>query len=136
AFVANSMGCQIVTELAVHLPGRVGPLVLVGPTVDPQRRAARHQLLGGLRDAAREPRSLLGIAARDDAVVGVGALLATARSALALSTSSSARKASRQDASSPGASHIGTCPQWRRTSREPGRTRCHSAAIRAGRSRS
>src|SRR6266576_5345980 len=70
AFVANSMGCQIVTELAVHLPGRVGPLVLVGPTVDPQRRAARHQLLGGLRDAAREPRSLLGIAARDDAVVG------------------------------------------------------------------
>jgi 2-hydroxy-6-oxonona-2,4-dienedioate hydrolase len=83
AFVANSMGCQIVTELAVHLPGRVGPLVLVGPTVDPQRRAARHQLLGGLRDSAREPRSLLGLAARDDAVVGIGALLATARSALA-----------------------------------------------------
>lgn len=83
AFVANSMGCQIVTELAVHLPGRVGPLVLVGPTVDPQRRAARHQLLGGLRDAAREPPSLLGLAARDDAAVGIGALLATARSALA-----------------------------------------------------
>ncbi len=67
AFVANSMGCQIVTELAVHLPARVGPLVLVGPTVDPQRRAARHQLLGGLRDAAGEPPSLLGLAARDDA---------------------------------------------------------------------
>jgi len=83
AFVANSMGCQVVTELAVRLPGRVGPMVLVGPTVDPQRRAARHQLLGGLRDAAREPRSLLAIAARDDAVFGVGALLATARSALA-----------------------------------------------------
>ena len=83
AFVANSMGCQIVTELAVHLPGRVGPLVLVGPTVDPQRRQARRQLLGGLRDAAREPRSLLSLAARDDAVVGVRALLATARSALA-----------------------------------------------------
>src|SRR5436190_3300557 len=83
AFVANSMGCQIVTELAVHLPARVGPLVLVGPTVDPQRRAARHQLLGGLRDAAGEPPSLLGLAARDDAVVGIGALVATARSALA-----------------------------------------------------
>ena len=83
AFVANSMGCQIVTELAVHLPGRVGPLVLVGPTVDPQRRQARRQLLGGLRDAAREPRSLLSLAARDDAVFGVRALLATARSALA-----------------------------------------------------
>src|SRR5437762_1263827 len=83
AFVANSMGCQIVTELAVRLPGRVGPLVLVGPTVDPQRRQARRQLLGGLRDAAREPRSLLSLAARDDAVFGVRALLATARSALA-----------------------------------------------------
>jgi pimeloyl-ACP methyl ester carboxylesterase len=83
AFVANSMGCQIVTELAVRLPGRVGPMVLIGPTVDPQRRAARHQLLGALRDAAREPRSLLTLAARDEAVFGVGALLATARSALA-----------------------------------------------------
>jgi 2-hydroxy-6-oxonona-2,4-dienedioate hydrolase len=83
AFVANSMGCQIVTELAVHLPGRVGPMVLVGPTVDPKRRNARHQLLDGLRDATREPRSLLSLAARDDATLGVGALLATARSALA-----------------------------------------------------
>jgi pimeloyl-ACP methyl ester carboxylesterase len=83
AFVANSMGCQIVAELAVRLPGRVGPMVLSGPTVDPQRRAARHQLLSGLRDTAREPRSLLALAARDDAVFGVGALLATARSALA-----------------------------------------------------
>jgi 2-hydroxy-6-oxonona-2,4-dienedioate hydrolase len=83
AFIANSMGCQIVTELAVRRPERVGPMVLVGPTVDPRRRAARHQLLGGLRDSAREPRSLLALAARDDAVLGVRALLATARSALA-----------------------------------------------------
>jgi len=57
--------------------------MLIGPTVDPQRRAARHQLLGGLRDSAREPRSLLALAARDDAAFGVRALLATARSALA-----------------------------------------------------
>jgi 2-hydroxy-6-oxonona-2,4-dienedioate hydrolase len=83
AFVANSMGCQVVTELAVRLPDRVGPMVLVGPTVDPHRRVARHQLLGGLRDARRERWSLLALAARDDAVFGVGALLATARSALA-----------------------------------------------------
>ena len=83
AFVANSMGCQVVTELAVRLPARVGPIVLIGPTVDPQRRAARRQLLDALRDAAREPPSLLARAARDDAVVGVGALLTTARSALA-----------------------------------------------------
>jgi 2-hydroxy-6-oxonona-2,4-dienedioate hydrolase len=83
AFAANSMGCQIVTELAVHRPERVGPMVLVGPTVDPQRRTACHQLFNGLRDAAREPRSLVALAACDDATVGAGALLATARSALA-----------------------------------------------------
>jgi pimeloyl-ACP methyl ester carboxylesterase len=83
AFVANSMGCQVVTNLAVRRPDRAGPIVLVGPTVDPQRRNARRQLLGGLRDAAREPGSLLARTACDDARFGVGALLATARSALA-----------------------------------------------------
>jgi len=83
AFVANSMGCQVVTELAVRLPGRVGPLVLIGPTVDPERRSARRQVFGGLRDAAREPAALLARTACDDARFGVGALLATARSALA-----------------------------------------------------
>ena len=45
------------------MPGRVGPIMLIGPTVDPERRAARHQLLGGLRDAAREPLGLLSLAA-------------------------------------------------------------------------
>jgi pimeloyl-ACP methyl ester carboxylesterase len=83
AFVANSMGCQVVTELAVRRPARVGPIVLIGPTVDPQRRSARRQLLDGLRDAAREPGSLLARTACDDVRFGVTALLATARSALA-----------------------------------------------------
>jgi len=83
AFVANSMGCQVVTELAVRQPARVGPIVLIGPTVDPQRRSARRQLLDGLRDAAREPGSLLARTACDDVRFGATALLATARSALA-----------------------------------------------------
>ena len=38
-FVANSMGCQIVTELAVRRPHRVGPLVLMAPTIEPASRA-------------------------------------------------------------------------------------------------
>ena len=82
-FVANSMGCQIVTELAVRRPQRVGPMVLIGPTVDPARRRARHQAFAALRDSGREPLSLLTIAARDNAAVGMRALLATARSVLA-----------------------------------------------------
>jgi pimeloyl-ACP methyl ester carboxylesterase len=83
AFVANSMGCQVVTELAVRRPERAGPLVLIGPTVDPQRRAARHQLLGGLREVWRESPKLVALAAHDDAVFGVSALRATLRSAIA-----------------------------------------------------
>ena len=83
AFVANSMGCQVVTELAVRRPERAGPLVLIGPTVDPQRRAARHQLLGGLREVWRESPKLVALAAHDDAVFGVRALRATLRSAIA-----------------------------------------------------
>lgn len=82
AVVANSMGCQIVTELAVRRPARVGPLVLVGPTVDPSRRGARQQLTAALRDSAREPWSVLALAARNNARVDVRPLLATARAAL------------------------------------------------------
>jgi 2-hydroxy-6-oxonona-2,4-dienedioate hydrolase len=82
AFVANSMGCQVVTELAVQRSDRVGPLALIGPTIDPDQRRARHQLLGGVRDLAREPLSLLTHPAQDG-VMGIRALLATARSALA-----------------------------------------------------
>jgi 2-hydroxy-6-oxonona-2,4-dienedioate hydrolase len=82
ALVANSMGCQVVTELTVRRPERVGPLVLIGPTIDPEQRRARHQLLGGVRELGREPLSLLTHPAQDG-VMGIRALLATARSALA-----------------------------------------------------
>jgi len=58
-------------------------MVLVGPTVDPARRAARHQLFGALRASAREPFSLLALAARDDWSAGRRVLLSTARAVLA-----------------------------------------------------
>ena len=80
--VANSFGCQIVTDLAVRRPACVGPLVLIGPTIDPTQRRARHQLAAAMRDSTREPFSLLAIAARDNAQTGIRPLLATARFAL------------------------------------------------------
>jgi 2-hydroxy-6-oxonona-2,4-dienedioate hydrolase len=83
AFVANSMGCQVVTKFAVDSPARAGRMALIGPTVDPTQRRARHQLLSGLRDAAREPLSLFALAAQDEAALGLRALLASFRSALA-----------------------------------------------------
>jgi 2-hydroxy-6-oxonona-2,4-dienedioate hydrolase len=80
--VANSFGCQIATDLAVRRSACVGPLVLIGPTIDPTQRRAPRQLAAALRDSAREPFSLLAIAARDNAETGIRALLATARFAL------------------------------------------------------
>jgi pimeloyl-ACP methyl ester carboxylesterase len=71
ALVANSMGCQVVTELAARWPAQVGPMVLIGPTVDPARRAARRQLVSALQASAREPFSLLALMARDDRPAGV-----------------------------------------------------------------
>jgi pimeloyl-ACP methyl ester carboxylesterase len=82
AIVANSLGCQVATELAVREPDRVGPLVLIGPTIDPARRRGRHQLFAALRDSAREPLQLLAIVAADDVGVGMRRLVATARAAL------------------------------------------------------
>jgi pimeloyl-ACP methyl ester carboxylesterase len=81
-FVANSLGCQVVTELAVRRPALVGPLVLVGPTIDPARRGGRHQLFAALRDTAQEPLRLLGRVAVDDARAGARRLFDTARAAL------------------------------------------------------
>jgi 2-hydroxy-6-oxonona-2,4-dienedioate hydrolase len=83
AFVANSMGCQVVTELAARQPSQVGPMVLIGPTVDPARRAARRQLVSALQASAREPFSLIALMARDERPAGVRTLLSTARSVLA-----------------------------------------------------
>ncbi|HEX7309852.1 MAG TPA: alpha/beta hydrolase [Gaiellaceae bacterium] len=83
ALMTNSMGCQVVTQLAVRRPERTGPLVLVGPTVDPQRRRSSRTLLAGLRETWREPAGLVAIAARDEATFGLGALRATIRSAIA-----------------------------------------------------
>jgi 2-hydroxy-6-oxonona-2,4-dienedioate hydrolase len=82
AFVANSLGCQVVTDLAMRRPEHVGPLTLIGPTIDPDERRARRQVLRGVRDLGREPLSLLTHSAQDG-VMGIRALLTTARSALA-----------------------------------------------------
>jgi pimeloyl-ACP methyl ester carboxylesterase len=80
--VANSMGCQVITELAVRRPALVGPMVLIGPTVDPAHRAARRQLFGLLRGSAREPVSLLALASRE-AAFNIRPVLRTARAAIA-----------------------------------------------------
>lgn len=56
--VANSLGCQVATLLAVRYPARVAKLVMVAPTMDPCVRGPLHVMLRGLIDIPRERRTL------------------------------------------------------------------------------
>lgn len=66
--VGNSAGCQIVVDCAARYPELVGPLVLIGPTVDPAARSAVRQLLRfartGLRSDVTQTPLLISDAAR------------------------------------------------------------------------
>jgi pimeloyl-ACP methyl ester carboxylesterase len=59
AFLGNSMGCQILVELAVCHPERVDRLILVSPTVDPAARTSRQQIARLLKDIFAERISLV-----------------------------------------------------------------------------
>jgi 2-hydroxy-6-oxonona-2,4-dienedioate hydrolase len=65
AFLANSMGCQIVAELAVRCPERVDRLILVGPTADREARTVRQHLPRLLRTGLAERQSLIPILIAD-----------------------------------------------------------------------
>jgi 2-hydroxy-6-oxonona-2,4-dienedioate hydrolase len=58
AFLANSMGCQIVAELAVRYPERVERIIFVGPTADPEARTVAEHLPRFLRTGLAERLSL------------------------------------------------------------------------------
>jgi 2-hydroxy-6-oxonona-2,4-dienedioate hydrolase len=64
-FVANSLGCQVVAELAVRQPERAHALVLCGPTVDPEARSSGGQILRVLLSAPAENPLLGGILLSD-----------------------------------------------------------------------
>ncbi|MDP9443643.1 MAG: alpha/beta hydrolase [Actinomycetota bacterium] len=57
-FLGNSTGCQVVVDLAVHSPQLLGPVVLVGPTVDRRARTVRQHAARLLADERWEPASL------------------------------------------------------------------------------
>jgi pimeloyl-ACP methyl ester carboxylesterase len=80
--VANSMGCQIATEVALRRPDLVLALVLVGPTVDPDARSATRHAFRLARDAWFEPPRLTGIVFRDYLRYGTARLIRQARYAL------------------------------------------------------
>lgn len=81
--VGNSMGCQVLVDLASRHPGRVGGLVLVGPSVDPAGRSMPAQILRLMIDALRERPSLIFLFLRDFWKTGLPRAWRTARYVLA-----------------------------------------------------
>jgi 2-hydroxy-6-oxonona-2,4-dienedioate hydrolase len=63
--LGNSLGCQIILELAARNPRRAAGLILAGPTVDPLGRSVLRLLLRTAWDALHEPPTLLAVAVYD-----------------------------------------------------------------------
>ena len=82
AIVANSFGCQVALTLAQRRPELVGPLTLVGPTVDPRYRSWSVHAVRLALDSLREPPALWRILLADYARMGSRRLAATAQAAL------------------------------------------------------
>lgn len=82
-FLGNSLGCQIIAELAARRPALVARAIFVGPTIDRHARTARQQLWRLLRDASREGPLEPLLASRDYLRFGLGRGWRTLRFALA-----------------------------------------------------
>jgi pimeloyl-ACP methyl ester carboxylesterase len=70
--LANSIGCQIIVDLALRRPEMVERIILVSPTVDQEARTVRQQFFRLLLDIPREPLSLSFIAIVDYLQAGLG----------------------------------------------------------------
>jgi 2-hydroxy-6-oxonona-2,4-dienedioate hydrolase len=81
-FLGNSLGCQVIVDLAVRHPRRVDNAILVGPTVDTRDRTMPRQLWRGFCDLIHEPWSLWPILARDYLATGTRRMVRTFRCAL------------------------------------------------------
>jgi pimeloyl-ACP methyl ester carboxylesterase len=80
--LGNSLGCQVIVDLAVRYPSLVNGIILVGPTVDSKGHTMIQQLWRGLRDLVHEPWSLWRILARDYLRTGTRRMYGTFRFAL------------------------------------------------------
>lgn len=80
SFIGNSMGCQVIVDLAVRYPQRVERMVLTGPTFDREARASFPSLLWRVaRDGRWEPRSLSPIIVIDYLSAGLVRIAKTLR---------------------------------------------------------
>jgi 2-hydroxy-6-oxonona-2,4-dienedioate hydrolase len=82
AFLGNSLGCQLIVELALRRPDLVEALVLVGPTGEPGRGMLQLAMRLAV-DAVIEPVALDLVQAHDYVRYGLRATVATAREMVA-----------------------------------------------------
>jgi 2-hydroxy-6-oxonona-2,4-dienedioate hydrolase len=80
ALVGNSLGCEVLVELALVHPRLVDRLVLQGPTPDPEARGLVRQVAGFFAAALFERWSLAWVALADYARGGVARYVLTLRS--------------------------------------------------------
>lgn len=79
--LGNSMGCQIILELARAHPQAVERAVLVGPTMDPSAPGALQLILRGARNMLYEPPALIPLLVRDYWAAGLRRTFRTLRMA-------------------------------------------------------
>jgi 2-hydroxy-6-oxonona-2,4-dienedioate hydrolase len=77
ALLANSLGCQVVAELATHHPYLASRIVLVGPTMDRHGRQLGEQARRLVAAAPYERPSLVGVQVRDVLSAGLRETVAT-----------------------------------------------------------
>lgn len=80
AFIGNSLGCEILVELAIVHPHLVDRLVLQGPTPDPEARSLFRQVAGFLAIAPFERWSLAWVALSDYTRGGINRYILTLHS--------------------------------------------------------
>jgi 2-hydroxy-6-oxonona-2,4-dienedioate hydrolase len=83
ALIGNSMGCQVIADLALRYPSLVACAVLVGPTIDRHGRSVLEQLRRLIGAAPYEAPGLLGVQLRDTWSAGLRETLSSARFAIA-----------------------------------------------------
>lgn len=81
--LGNSLGCQVIAELALRWPERVVAAVLTGPTMDRRALSVVEQASRLLRDMPREPASSLVMQASDYLACGPRRTIGTLRRGLA-----------------------------------------------------
>lgn len=83
AMLGNSLGCQVIADLAARHPERVERLVLVGPTLEPDSRSAEEVVARLLMDIPRERLSQLPMHVLDHLRAGPLRVIGTMHVALA-----------------------------------------------------